>query len=265
MNEWDATVLAYHSLRTFVEGRTNAVEMPSIEGSSITTLEELMLRVDTWENGGCPVCISVYKFLRIIGHCVGFSYGELMLGVYAHLKKCPWAAEVYVEFHNAIETTSSQDEVILEVKMAVGNSCFYGRECDLRVWGHRFGDTCASLLSGCIIAALVSLGSTAGSWVAVTAAAVADSKPVAGLTCASWGYPAARRSHMEARSRPTNGHASVCLKRHSWMVSFDSAFCQDIIWQSIVGLVSVFVLSYKFTLWSTLGFGKFDPPAAWIF
>ena len=124
-------------------------------------------------------------------------------------------------------------------------------------WIFRFGDTCASLVSGCIIAA--------GSWVAVTAAAVADPKPMAGLTCASWGYPAGRRSHMEARSRPTNGHASVCLKRHSWMVSFDPATCQDIIWQSIVGLVSVFVLSFKFTLRSTLGFGKFDPPAAWIF
>ena len=70
---------------------------------------------------------------------------------------------------------------------------------------------------------------------------------------------------MEARSRPSNGHASVCLKRHSWMVSFNSAICQDIIWQSIAGLVSVLVLSFKFTLRSDLGFGKFDPPAAWIF
>ena len=162
-DEWDAIVQAYHSLRTFVEGRTNAVEMPSIEGLNVTTLEELMLRVDTWEGGGRPVYISVYKFLRIIGHFVGFSYGELMLGAHAHLKKCSWAAVVYVEFPNAIETTTSQEAVISEVKMGVGNSCFYGCERDLRVWGHRFGDTCASLVSGCIIAALVSLRSTAGS------------------------------------------------------------------------------------------------------
>ena len=70
---------------------------------------------------------------------------------------------------------------------------------------------------------------------------------------------------MEARSRPSHGHASVSLKRPSWLTSFDQATCQDIIWQLLVGLVSVLVLSFKFTPRSALGFGKFNPPAAWIF
>ena len=66
-DECDAIVQAYHSLRTFVKDRTDAVKMPSIEGLNIRTLEELMLRVETWEVGGGPVYISVYKFLGIIG------------------------------------------------------------------------------------------------------------------------------------------------------------------------------------------------------
>ena len=264
-DDWDAMIIVYDSLQGLVEGRTNAVEMPPIQGENITSLEALVLRVDTWEGGGRPVYISCYKFLRILGHCAGFSYGELMLGAHAHLKKAAWAAVVYVEFQNPIEMTSSQEEVISVVEMAVRNSCFYTRECDLRAWGHRFGDICASLVSGCIIAALVSLGSTAGSWVAVTAAAIADPKPVAGLTSASWGYPAGRRAHLEARSRPSYGHASVCLKRQSWLTSFDQAICQDIIWQLLVGLISVLVLSFKFALRSALGFGEFNPPAAWIY
>lgn len=143
-----------------------------------------------------------------------------MLGAHAHLKKAPWAVVVYVEFQRAIEITSSQREVISVLEMVVHDYCFYARECDLRVWGHRFGDFCASLVSGYIIAALVSLGSTAGSWVDVTAATVADPKPV---TSASWGYPAGRCAHMEARSRPSRGHASVSLKRQSCLTSFDQA------------------------------------------
>lgn len=93
-------VTVYHSLQVLVEGRTNTVEMPSIQGKSIASLEALMLRVDTSEEGGRPVHISCYLFLRILGHCAGFSYGELMLGAHAHLKKAPWAVVVYVEFQS---------------------------------------------------------------------------------------------------------------------------------------------------------------------
>lgn len=264
-DDWDGMIAIYHSLQNLAEGRTNTVEMPSIQGKSVTSLESLMIRVDTWEGGGRPVYISCHKFLRILGHCAGFSYGELLLGAHAHLQKAQWAAVVYIEFSSAIEITSSQAEIICTAEAAIHDSCFFARECDLRVWGHRFGDSCASLVSGCIIAALVSLGSTAGSWVAVTAAAVADPKPVAGLTSAAWGYPAGRRAHLEARSRPVNGHASVSLKRQSWLISFDPAICQDVVWQLLVGLVSVLMLCFKFSLRKSLGFGKFSPPQEWIF
>ena len=264
-DDWDGMIAIYHTLQTLVDGRTNTVEMPFIQGKNVTSLESLMIRVDTWEGGGRPVYISCQKFLRILGHCAGFSYGELLLGAHANLNRAQWAAEAYVEFSSAIEITSSQDEIISATEAAIHDSCFYARECDLRVWGHRFGDSCASLVSGCIIAALVSLGSTAGSWVAVTAAAVADPKPVAGLTSAAWGYPAGRRAHFEARSRPINGRASVSVKRHSWLSSFDPAVCQDVVWQLLVGLVSVMMLCFKFPLRKSLGFGPFSPPQEWIF
>ncbi|KAK3170726.1 hypothetical protein OEA41_002808 [Lepraria neglecta] len=46
-DDWDAMVTVYHSLQVLVEGRTNTVEMPPIQGKSITSLKALMLRVDT--------------------------------------------------------------------------------------------------------------------------------------------------------------------------------------------------------------------------
>ena len=55
-------VTVYHSLQVLVEGRTNTVEMPSIQGKSIASLEALMLRVDTSEEGGRPV---LYIYLAI--------------------------------------------------------------------------------------------------------------------------------------------------------------------------------------------------------
>ena len=126
---------------------------------------------------------------------------------------------------------------------------------------YRFSDFCASLVSGCIIANLVSLGFTAGSWVTVTAVTIADPKPMVGLTSASWGYPLDARVHIEARSRPSHGHASVCLKHQSRLTTFNQAIYQDIIWQLLVGIITVLVLCYKFALRSALGFCKFNPPA----
>ena len=122
----------------------------------------------------------------------------------------------------------------------------------------------ASLVCGCLITTVVSLGSTCGSWVAVTTAAVADSKPVAGLTCASWGYPAGRRAHMEARCAPTEGCSSVCLKRQSSWVSFQHFVYQDIVWQGIAGALSIAILIFKFPIRRSLGFGRYTQPATWI-
>lgn len=48
------------------------------------------------------------------------------------------------------------------------------------MWFHRFGSQLASLVAGCLIATLVSLGPTSGIWVTSTAAANGDPKPVAG-------------------------------------------------------------------------------------
>ena len=123
----------------------------------------------------------------------------------------------------------------------------------------------ASIVSGSLIATLVALGSTCGTWVAVTAAAVADPKPVAGPTSAAWGYPVGRRSHMESRSRPVAGYGAVCLKRSSAWISFRQDISEDIIWQLVVGAISLLVLVFKYPLRAALGFPQFSPPQQWVF
>jgi hypothetical protein len=122
----------------------------------------------------------------VIGYCVGYSYGQLMAGAHYHVKKAAWAASIHVQFLEPVESAISQDELVIEAEKALAACRFYQRDCDLRVWGHRFGDSLASVVSGSLIAALVCLGSTCGSWVAVTAAAIADPKPVTGCTSAAW-------------------------------------------------------------------------------
>lgn len=213
-------LIQYALLRELTEEATNMVKMPDTSSHTQELPKDLYVAVDTWEGGGRPIHVRCDIFISIVGHCVGFSYGELMAGAHRRLDNASWAASIYISLPEPVDATSKQEELTPLVKQALKESRFYQQTCDLRVWGHRFGDYMASLVAGCLIAALVSLGSTAGSCVSVTSAAVADPKPVAGLTSAAWGYPVGRRSHMEARDDPKNSSSIVCIARQSKLVSF---------------------------------------------
>ena len=254
----------YESLEIFVTGKTNAVEMPDILGKPWTELEDVFVRADTWVDGGRPVDISCSLFIRILGHCVGYSYGELMAGAHLNLAGAKWAGCLHVHFLEEIENDANEDQLIEAVTSSLKECVFYKRECDMRVWGHRFGDLMASLVSDSLIACLVTLGSSCGTWVAVTASAIADPKPVAGLTSAAWGYPKGRRAHMEARSRPAAGYGAVCLKTISKWTSFRRDIEQDIVFQVIIGIISFLLLFFKYPTRSALGFGPFAEPQLWI-
>jgi hypothetical protein len=171
---------------------------------------------------------------------------------------------MFVEFLEELNATASEDEITEAVNQTLTASVFHERSCDVRVWGHRFGDFSASLVSGCLIACLVSLGSTCGSWVAVTASAVADPKPVSGPSSAAWGYFAERISHPEARSRSSQGRGCVCLKSTSGWTSFRKGVEQDWFYQVASGLISLAILVNKYPLRSALGFGPFAAPQAWV-
>ena len=254
----------YVDLKNIMDEKTNLVTMPVIDGKSITELDGLYVGAHTWEGGGREVFCPCSLFIQSIGYCVGYSYGEILASSHLHLTQAKWAASFEVVFTQPLDSTDSQDVVIEEVRKAIKAARFYHQSCDLRLWFHRFGDHLASLVAGCIIASLVSLGSTSGSWVAATAAAVADPKPVAGYTSAAWGYPRGRRAHMEARSGSETGSVSVCVKHQSLLQSFQPLVMQEISWQLIVGTLSVMVLLFKFQLRTALGFGYFQPPAEWI-
>lgn len=254
----------YADLKNIMDEKSNIVTMPVIDNKSITELEGLFVGAHTWEGGGREVFVPCSVFIRSLGYCVGYSYGELLASSHCYLTEAAWAASIQIAFVQSIDAPAAEDLIIAEAQQAVKACRFYNQDCDLRLWFHRFGDHLASLVAGCIIASLVSLGSTSGSWVAVTAAAAADPKPVAGYTSAAWGYPCGRRAHMEARSSPREGHAIVCVKHQSIFQSFQPFVMQEISWQLIVGVLSVVILAFKFELREALGFGPFQPPAEWI-
>jgi hypothetical protein len=252
----------YFDLRDVIKGRTNCIDLPDIRGQ-FHMLESIFVRADTWEGGGYPVYIKCSTFLAVLGYAVGYSYGELMIAAHRHLQGADWSAIVGIDFRQELEIGSTMDEVLVEIARSLKESGFTKRECHIRVVGHRLGDTLASLVAGAIIASLVSLGSTCGSWIAVTSAAIADPKPVAGFTSAAWGYEIGRRSHLE--SRASYGNGAVSLKSSSGMTSFQLGVCHDVIWQVVVGVVSCAALLNKFTLRKALGFGTFVVPTVWLY
>jgi hypothetical protein len=254
----------YKSLSDFISDRTNEIGMPDISGRLDTELDTLYVRADTWEQGGRPVFISCSLFIKIIGYCVGYSYGQLMAGCHRHLPKIKWADTLYIKFLKQIDTKATADQIATAMTDTLAACVFHERQCDLRVFGHRFGDFMASLVSDSLIAILVSLGSTCGTWVSVTAAAVADPKPVAGPTSAAWGYPIGRLAHMEAKSRPAAGFGAVCLKGSSRLTSFRPFAEQDVFSQIVVGAISFLILLFKIPLRTALGFGKFAAPQEWV-
>ncbi|KAG9196153.1 hypothetical protein G6011_01274 [Alternaria panax] len=259
----------YQELRVFIVGKTNAVEMPDITditGKRSHELKKLYVSADTWEGGGRPAYISCADFIKVFGYCVDFSYGELMAAAHYKLDDAPWSGCLYIEFLEELNSTATEDEIAVAMSQALKECVFFERACDVRVWGHRFGDYMASLVSGCLIACLVSLGSTCGTWVAVTASAVADPKPVSGPSSAAWGYPVQRLAHLEARSRSgaPQPKGCVCLKSTSAWKSFRGGVEQDWCYQVASGLVSLAVLVAKYPLRSSLGFGPFAAPQVWV-
>ena len=257
-------VAIYCELRGLAQGRTNLVNMPDICNISDLHRDRLLVSIDTWENGGRPSTMSCGLLMRVLPYCVGYSYGELMLGAHAYLPRTSWASVILVDLLEPIEVTASQSYISSAIREALVECRLHGHECSIRSSSQRLIDLCTSILTACSIATLIALGSTSGSWVAVTAAAVADPKPVAGVTSAAWGYAGGRRSHLEARSKPSVGRAAAFLKRDSRYISFQSSLAQDLAWQIIVGLVSILVLRFKFWLRLHLGFGPFFPPLKWI-
>ena len=189
-----------------------------------------------------------------------------MAGAHRYLLNAPWSNALYVQFLGEMDRTASENKIVEAITDSLEHAVFHERSCDLRVCGHRFGDTMASIVAGALIAILISLGSTCGTGFAVTAGAVADPKPVAGLTSAAWGYPRERRlAHMEARSRPNDGQGAVCLKASVIWQSFRGEVEQDIVWQCIVGAMCLPILVFKHTVRDALGFGRFDQQQYWVF
>ena len=254
----------YCELKKVMDETSTEVNMPDIDQKTATDLESLYVMASTWEGGGRPVHIKCNVFIRTLGYCVKSTYGELLISTYLHIPEAEWASSVMVQFLRPIATAADETVVAAEIKAAVQACRFYKRECDLRVWFHRFGDHLASLVAGILIAVLVSLGSTSGSWVATTAAAIADPKPVAGYTSAAWGYPKGRRAHLEARPDPAVGDAIVALRSQNVLRSLQPLVLQDIAWQLAVGSCSVLALVFKFEIRDALGFGVFEPPTEWI-
>ncbi len=254
----------YAKLKNCLDEKTNLVTMPIINGKTITELDTLYVGAHTWEGGGREVFTPCSLFIRTLVYRVGFTYAELLASSHCYLTEAKWAACFEVSFSHAVDAATPEATIIDEVQIATKACFFHKQDCDLRLWLHRFGDHLASLVGGRTIASLVSLGSTSGSWVATTSAAVADPKPVAGYTSAALGYPRGWRAHMEACSSPATGPASICLKHQSIFQSFQPHVLQDVSWQLIAGTLSVVVLIFKFELRIALGFGYFQPPAEWI-
>ncbi|KAF4628672.1 hypothetical protein G7Y89_g9477 [Cudoniella acicularis] len=138
----------YEALQDLVSEKTNEVELPGIRNKSLTELKKLYVRADTWEGGGRPTYVNRSIFLRIIGHCVGFTYGQLMAGAHRYLTKARWADDLFIHFRDELEATATEDQLIQGIEDTLAVSVFHQRECDLRVWGHRFGDLMASTVSG---------------------------------------------------------------------------------------------------------------------
>jgi len=141
----------------------------------------------------------------------------------------------------------------------------YQQECDLRTLDHRIGTFLTSFFVGNVIAFVVTLGSSGGSWISVTSAAAVDPKPSPGLTSAAWGYAKGRLAHMEAKSDPVTGQGAVCVKRSIPGTSFQSDIEQDILWQLFIGAASLLTLVFKYPLRAALGFGIFAKPQELIF
>jgi hypothetical protein len=69
----------YIELKRISDERTIDVSVTNITGKLVTGLEGTLrdcIYVGRW--GGCPVHISCSVFIRALGYCVGFSYGELL-------------------------------------------------------------------------------------------------------------------------------------------------------------------------------------------
>ena len=102
-NDFAALLQNYADLKAVVDGKTNVIEMPLIHGKSVTDLQSLYVRADPWEGGGRPIYVSCNIFIRVIGYCVGYSYGQIMAGAHLHLDGASWAASIYVQFPRPAE------------------------------------------------------------------------------------------------------------------------------------------------------------------
>jgi hypothetical protein len=108
--------------------------------------------------GGRPVHISCSVFIRALGYCVGFSYGELLASAHYYLTEASWVGSFQVQFLQPIDSGADQARIMDEVQQSVRACHFYRRECNLRMRHHRFGDHLTSLVAGCLIASLVCSG-----------------------------------------------------------------------------------------------------------
>jgi hypothetical protein len=113
-----------------------------------------------------------------------------------------------------------------EVQQSVRACHFYRRECDLRMWHHRFGDHLTSF------SCWLSNRFSGLFWVqpqvvevAVTAAAIADPKPVAGQMSATWGCPSRPKGHIwKLIQALLRAQGIVCIKRQTPWQTFQPLF-----------------------------------------
>jgi hypothetical protein len=255
----------YSEMRLFLLDKTNEIGMPEITGKEWPDLKKLDLRVDTWEGGGRPVFMTCSTFVQVIGYCANYTYGQLMAGAHLSLPRCTWASDLYIQFLHHIDITSSRSEIVHAMDNSLTACVFYQQECDLRTLDHRLGTFLVSFFVGNVVAFMISLGSSGGSWISVTSAAAVDPKPTPGFTSAAWGYASGRLAHMEAKSNPVTGKGVVCLKRSIPWMSFRPDIEQDILWQLLIGVASILVLVFKYPLRVALGFSIFVKPQGWIF
>lgn len=177
----------------------------------------------------------------------------------AHVHPChaDWAAVMDISFPVPMNLEQPVSQAIQSISDTLRTSQFRFQE--LGVWKNRMEKLVVAAVGGCVLAALLLMGSISGTWVTLVAAAGADLSPILGHNPAVWGFPFSRRIRMESRSNVSQG-AKTSLKRISHFASVQQAVCENAILQSITGVLSIpmsgaTLVSYYVNGGISIGFG----------
>lgn len=186
-DDYDAQIIHYRELQKLVEQETDLILMPEIQDGPLDTVESQMVGADSWLGGDMPVFVPRHTFLHILGCCIGFSYGELMMGAHVHLCHANWAAVLEISFPVPMNLDQTVSQAVQTISDTLRKSRF--RFQDVGVWENRMEKLVVASIGGCVLAALLLMGSISGTWITLVAAAGADLRPISGHNPAIWGFP----------------------------------------------------------------------------